>query len=101
VAAVCVPADGDHLAVVGANRRLLVFPLDQVPEMARGAGVILQRDQRLRDTRALIERQGKTPQRRVIRHLLASLSHLSRQTPDPRRAARGRELSVAQASRMM
>jgi topoisomerase IV subunit A len=42
-AAVCVPADGDHLAVVGANRRLLVFPLDQVPEMARGAGVILQR----------------------------------------------------------
>jgi topoisomerase IV subunit A len=42
-AAVCVPADGDHLAVVGANRRLLVFPLDQVPEMTRGAGVILQR----------------------------------------------------------
>jgi topoisomerase IV subunit A len=42
-AQVCVPADGDHLAVVGANRRLLVFPLDQVPEMARGAGVILQR----------------------------------------------------------
>ena len=42
-AAVCVPADGDHLAVVGFNRRLLVFPLDQVPEMARGAGVILQR----------------------------------------------------------
>jgi len=42
-AAACVPADGDHLAVVGLNRRLLVFPLDQVPEMARGAGVILQR----------------------------------------------------------
>jgi topoisomerase-4 subunit A len=42
-AQVCVPADGDHLAVVGANRRLLVFPLDQVPEMVRGAGVILQR----------------------------------------------------------
>ena len=42
-AALCVPAEGDHIAVVGANRRLLVFPLDQVPEMARGAGVILQR----------------------------------------------------------
>jgi topoisomerase-4 subunit A len=42
-AAMCVPADGDHLAVVGANRRLLVFPLDQVPEMTRGGGVILQR----------------------------------------------------------
>ncbi|MEJ0015952.1 MAG: DNA topoisomerase IV subunit A [Acetobacteraceae bacterium] len=42
-AALCVPADGDHLAIVGENRRLLVFPLDQVPEMTRGGGVILQR----------------------------------------------------------
>ena len=42
-AALCVPVEGDHVAVVGTNRRLLVFPLDQVPEMARGAGVILQR----------------------------------------------------------
>ena len=39
----CVPADGDHVALVGENRRLLIFPLEQVPEMARGAGVILQR----------------------------------------------------------
>ena len=29
--------------MIGTNRKLLVFPLDQVPEMARGAGVILQR----------------------------------------------------------
>jgi topoisomerase IV subunit A len=42
-AALCVPADGDHVAILGQNRKLLVFPLDQVPEMARGAGVILQR----------------------------------------------------------
>jgi topoisomerase IV subunit A len=42
-AAFCVVADGDHVALVGENRRLLVFPLDQVPEMVRGAGVILQR----------------------------------------------------------
>jgi topoisomerase-4 subunit A len=42
-AALCVPADGDHVAIIGDNRRMLVFPLDQVPEMARGAGVILQR----------------------------------------------------------
>ncbi len=42
-AALCVPASGDHVAIIGENRRLLVFPLDQVPEMARGAGVILQR----------------------------------------------------------
>ena len=42
-AQVCVPGDGDHVAVVGFNRKLLVFPLDQVPEMTRGGGVILQR----------------------------------------------------------
>ena len=42
-ATICVLADGDHLAVIGSNRKLLVFPLDQIPEMARGAGVILQR----------------------------------------------------------
>ena len=42
-AALCVPATGDHVAIVGENRRLLVFPLEQVPELARGSGVILQR----------------------------------------------------------
>ena len=42
-AALCVPAEGDHVAIIGENRKLLVFPLDQVPELARGAGVMLQR----------------------------------------------------------
>jgi topoisomerase-4 subunit A len=42
-AALCVPAEGDHVAVIGTNRKLLIFPLDQVPEMARGVGVMLQR----------------------------------------------------------
>ncbi|WP_086994134.1 DNA topoisomerase IV subunit A [Rhizobium sullae] len=38
-----VPVSGDHVAVVGENRKMLVFPLAQVPEMARGKGVRLQR----------------------------------------------------------
>ena len=42
-AALCVPAEGDHIAIIGENRRLLIFPLDQVPELARGSGVMLQR----------------------------------------------------------
>ena len=42
-AAFCIQAEGDHVAAVGENRKLLVFPLDQIPEMPRGAGVILQR----------------------------------------------------------
>ena len=39
----CKPADGDHVAVVGDNRKMLVFPLSEVPEMSRGRGVILQK----------------------------------------------------------
>ncbi len=42
-AKICVPAVGDHVAVVGENRKLLVFPLDQVAELSRGLGVTLQR----------------------------------------------------------
>ncbi len=34
--------DGDKVAVVGENRKLLIFGLDQVPEMVRGRGVRLQ-----------------------------------------------------------
>ena len=42
-AQLCVPAEGDHVAAIGSSHKLLVFPLEQVPEMARGAGVILQK----------------------------------------------------------
>ena len=34
---------GDHVAVVGDNRKVLVFPLAEVPEMAKGKGVRLQK----------------------------------------------------------
>ncbi|MCD1633015.1 DNA topoisomerase IV subunit A [Martelella mediterranea] len=37
------PAVGDHIAVIGENRKLIVFPMSQVAEMARGKGVRLQR----------------------------------------------------------
>src|SRR6201996_8765163 len=36
-------ADGELVAAIGENRKMLVFPIDQVPEMARGRGVRLQR----------------------------------------------------------
>jgi topoisomerase-4 subunit A len=42
-ACVCVAAEGDTVAVLGENRKLLVFPLAQVNELARGRGVRLQR----------------------------------------------------------
>lgn len=39
----CVPAHGDRVAVLGENRKLLVFDRAELPEMTRGKGVILQR----------------------------------------------------------
>ncbi len=36
-------AEGDTVAVIGDNRKMLVFPLADVPEMARGRGVRLQK----------------------------------------------------------
>ena len=44
-AAACCPvgSDSDRVAVVGVNRKLVVFALDEVPELGRGRGVILQR----------------------------------------------------------
>jgi topoisomerase-4 subunit A len=35
--------EGDLVASIGENRKVVIFPLDQVPEMARGRGVRLQR----------------------------------------------------------
>ncbi|HUT51463.1 MAG TPA: DNA topoisomerase IV subunit A [Alphaproteobacteria bacterium] len=39
----CTVVEGTHVAVIGENRKLLIFPLDQVPEMTRGRGNRLQR----------------------------------------------------------
>ena len=40
--AIC-PVEGTTVAVIGQNRKLILFPIDEVPEMSRGRGVILQR----------------------------------------------------------
>ena len=42
-ALVCKPVTGDHVACVGENRKVLIFPLEELPEMGRGKGVRLQR----------------------------------------------------------
>ncbi len=39
----CKPVQGDHVACVGENRKVLVFSLDELPQMVRGKGVRLQR----------------------------------------------------------
>jgi len=39
----CVPVEGDYVAVIGENRKLLVFPITQIPPMKKGQGVTLQK----------------------------------------------------------
>jgi topoisomerase-4 subunit A len=43
IAKVCVPAEGDSVALVGENRKMLIFPLADLPVMTRGRGITLQR----------------------------------------------------------
>ena len=59
---VCRPANGDHVAVIGDNRKLLVFPLSDLPEMPKGSGVQLQKykDGGLRDAKIFTLKDGLT-----------------------------------------
>jgi topoisomerase-4 subunit A len=55
-------ADGELVAAIGENRKMLVFPLEQVPEMTRGRGVRLQRYKEggLSDLKAFAAEAGLT-----------------------------------------
>jgi topoisomerase-4 subunit A len=57
-----IPADADSVAVMGENRKLVIFRLTELPVMTRGAGVQLQRyrDGGLSDAIALVLAQGLT-----------------------------------------
>ena len=57
---VCKPVAGDAVAVVGENRKVLVFAIDELPEMVRGKGVRLQkyRDGGLSDASSFILADG-------------------------------------------
>jgi topoisomerase-4 subunit A len=56
----CVPVEGDTVATIGENRKMLIFPLEEVNEMARGKGTILQRykDGSLSDVRVFTRKDG-------------------------------------------
>ncbi|MEM9014243.1 MAG: DNA topoisomerase IV subunit A [Pseudomonadota bacterium] len=61
-AAVCREAVGDMLAVVGENKKFLVFPIGEIPEMSRGKGVVLQKYQKggLSDAKVFGKKSGLT-----------------------------------------
>jgi len=54
------PVEGELIAAIGENRKMLIFPIEQVPEMARGRGVRLQRfkDGGLSDLKTFKAEQG-------------------------------------------
>ncbi|MFD1944656.1 DNA topoisomerase IV subunit A [Paradevosia shaoguanensis] len=57
-----VPAGGDMVAVIGQNRKLLIFPAQQLPEMSRGKGVRLQKykDGGISDLKTFRSEEGLT-----------------------------------------
>ena len=77
-ARLCVAARGDHVAIIGENRKLLVFPLAEVPELPRGKGVRLQRykDGGVSDARVFDGAAGLTWQDSSGRSFTRSLDEL-------------------------
>ncbi len=85
-----VPVRGDHVAVVGENRKMLVFPLAQLPEMSRGKGVRLQRykDGGVSDLRCFAIADGLTWDDSAGRNFVRSKDELAEWLAD--RAGAGR-----------
>jgi topoisomerase IV subunit A len=61
-AVLAAPVSGDHVAIIGENRKLLCYPLSDVPEMARGKGVRLQKykDGNVADAKTFTLAEGLT-----------------------------------------
>jgi len=55
-----VPADGDTVATIGENRKMIIFKASELPEMARGKGVRLQKykDGGIADARIFYAKDG-------------------------------------------
>ncbi|MDW6021345.1 DNA topoisomerase IV subunit A [Mesorhizobium sp. BAC0120] len=75
----CVFVAGDHVAVVGDNRKMVVFPLAEVPEMTRGKGVRLQKykDGRLLDIKTFEMSAGLSWQDSADRTFVKSREELT------------------------
>jgi topoisomerase-4 subunit A len=67
--------EGDHVAVMGNNRKLLIFPIHELPVMARGRGVILQKykEGRFNDCTLITLQAGLAYKRGGTLHILKDL----------------------------
>jgi topoisomerase-4 subunit A len=70
---------GDTVAVIGENRKMLLFPIDQVPEMTRGRGVRLQkyRDGGLSDVATFDAKDGLSWKDSAGREFTATMKELA------------------------
>ena len=88
-AKVCTPAEGDHVAFIGENRKMVIFKLADVPEMAKGKGVALQRykDGGLNDATAFVlgdglrDFNGRTWEKPDIRDYVGERAQAGRLAP--------------------
>jgi len=88
-ARVCAPAMGDHVAFIGDNRKMVIFRLDDVPELAKGKGVALQKykDGGLTDATAfklsdgLKDYNGRTWEKSEIKDYLGGRAQAGRLVP--------------------
>ncbi|MDB5515453.1 MAG: topoisomerase subunit, partial [Tardiphaga sp.] len=71
--------NGDSVAVIGDNRKMLIFGIDQVPEMARGRGVRLQKykDGGLSDVTTFVAKDGLTWRDSAGREFSATMKELA------------------------
>jgi topoisomerase-4 subunit A len=86
-----VPVVGDTIAVIGENRKMLVFPLAELPEMARGKGVRLQKykDGGISDLKTFNTNEGLTWKDSSGRTYTKPMAELAEWIGD--RAAAGRQ----------
>ncbi|MDZ4739191.1 MAG: DNA topoisomerase IV subunit A [Alphaproteobacteria bacterium] len=88
-AKVCTPVEGDHVALIGENRKMVIFKLSEVPEMARGKGVTLQKykDGGLTDAAAftyvdgLRDYNGRTWEKSELKDYLGGRAQAGRLAP--------------------
>lgn len=75
----CVVVEGDMVATIGENRKLLIFPLSEIPEMTRGKGVRLQKFQSggIADARVFKKEEGLTWQDSSNRSFTRALKELN------------------------
>jgi topoisomerase IV subunit A len=88
-AKVCVPAFGDHAAFIGDNRKMVVFKIDEIPEMNRGKGVSLQKfkDGGLNDATVFVyadgirDYNGRTWEKSELKEYLGGRAQAGRLVP--------------------